>query len=464
MNILILGAGQVGFSLARLLSGEDNDVTVVDQNRDVLRDLRDRYDLRTVVGHCSHPDVLAQAGVADTDMVIAVTNSDEINMVACQVAHTLFNTPKKIARVRETSYLEYSERLFKQEATPIDVLISPEELVTRHIARLIRNPGAKQVFTFANGKIRLVSVRAFLGGKLVNHELRELPEHMPGLKEQARVAAIFRKDKDEEYAILPDGDTVIEPNDEVFFIAAPKHIRAITSELRKLDKVNKRVMIAGGGNIGMRLAMILEKDFQVKIVEMSEQRCRYLAENLHNTVVLHADAADDDVMMEENIDSIDVFIALTNDDEANILSAMLAKRRGADKVMSLVNRPSYAGLVEEGIGIIPISPQQITIGALLTHVRRGDVVTVHSLRRGAAEALEAIAHGDKENSRVVGRRMDELDLPSGVRIAALVRNDDVLMAHHDTMIEAEDHVIIMVTDKTKIDEVEKLFQVKPTFL
>jgi len=440
MNILILGAGQVGFSLARLLSGEDNDVTVVDQDRDVLRDLRDRYDLRTIVGHCSHPDVLNQAGVGDADMVIAVTNSDEINMVACQVAHTLFNTPKKIARVRETSYLEYSESLFKQEATPIDVLISPEELVTQHIARLIRNPGAKQVFTFANGKIRLVSVRAFLGGKLVNHELRELPEHLPGMKEQVRVAAIFRKDKDEEYAILPDGDTVIEPNDEVFFIAAPDNIRDITSELRKLDKENKRIMIAGGGNIGMRLAMILEKEFEVKIIEMSEQ------------------------MMEENIDSIDVFIALTNDDEANILSAMLAKRRGADKVMSLVNRPSYAGLVEEGIGIIPISPQQITIGALLTHVRRGDVVSVHSLRRGAAEALEAIAHGDKKNSAVVGRRMDELDLPKGVRIAALVRNEDVLMAHHDAVIEAEDHVIIMVTDKSKIDEVEKLFQVKPTFL
>jgi trk system potassium uptake protein TrkA len=457
MKILILGAGQVGSSVAHNLASEANDITVVDSRPEILRELQDRLDIRTVMGHGSHPDVLMRAGCADTDMIIAVTNSDETNMVACQIAYTLFHTPTKIARVRSAEYLAHPQ-LFMQESLPIDVLISPEQLVTDYVQRLIEHPGALQVLDFANGRVQLVAVKAYYGGPLVGHELRTLAEHMPGI--QTRVAAIFRRGA----AIIPEGHTVIEPDDEVFFIAARKNIRAVTSELRKLDKPYKRVMMAGGGNIGKRLAEALESRYQVKIIEHNPQRARYLSESLNKAIVLHGDAADEDLLLEENIDRADVFCALTNDDEANILSAMLAKRLGARKVMSLINRPSYVELVESGIIDIAISPQQVTIGALLTHVRRGDVVEVHSLRRGAAEAIEAVAHGDNKTSKVVGRRIEEIKLPPGTTIGAIVRGDEVVIAHHDTVIESEDHVILFLVDKLRIGEVERLFQVSVTFL
>lgn len=457
MKILILGAGQVGSSVAHNLASEANDITVVDSRSEVLRELQDRLDIRTVVGQGSHPAVLMQAGAEDADMIIAVTNSDETNMVACQVAYTLFHTPTKIARVRAAEYLAHSD-LFKPEALPIDVMISPEQLVTDYIERLIEHPGALQVLDFADGKVQLVAVKAYYGGQLVGHELRTLAQHMPGV--QTRVAAIFRSGQ----AIIPEGHTVIEPDDEVFFIAARKNIRAVTSELRKLDKPNKRVMIAGGGNIGKRLAMAMENRYQVKIVEHNRARARALSEVVDRAIVLQGDAADEDLLLEENIENTDVFCALTNDDEANILSAMLAKRLGARKVMSLINRPSYVDLVESGIIDIAISPQQVTIGALLTHVRRGDVVAVHSLRRGAAEAIEAVAHGDPRTSKVVGRRIEEVKLPPGTTIGAIVRGDEVIIAHHDTLIEAEDHVILFLVDKRRIVEVERLFQVGITFL
>ena len=457
MKIIILGAGQVGSSLAEHLAGEAHDITVIDIRGDVLQELQDRADLRTVTGRASHPSVLEQAGAADAGMIIAVTDSDETNMVACQVAYTMFHTPTKIARVRATEYLNYS-RLFKQDALPIDVLISPEMLVTKYIRRLTEHPGALQVLDFANGRIQLVAVRAYYGGPLVGHELRTINEHMPGV--ETRMAAIFRHGR----AINPDGFTVIEPDDEVFFVAADKNIEAITGELRKLDKPYKRIVLAGGGNIGGNLARALENRYQVKVIERDNRRAKFLSETLDKTIVLYGDAADQEMLLEENIEHTDVFCALTNDDEANILSAMLAKRLGARKVMSLINRPSYVDLVESGIIDIAISPQQVTIGTLLTHVRRGDVVAVHSLRRGAAEAIEAVAHGDSTTSKVVGRRIDEIKLPPGTTIDAIVRGEEVVIAHHDTVIEPEDHIIMFLMDKQTITEVEQLFQVGVTFL
>ncbi len=456
MKIIILGAGQVGQSLARHLSSEANDITVVDQSPQVLRDLQDRLDLRTIAGEASHPDILEQAGGMDAEMIIAVTNSDETNMVACQVAYTLFHTPLKIARVRESSYLDHSQ-LFSPEAIAVDVLISPEQLVTEHIYRLIKHPGALQVLDFASGKLQLVATTAQEGGALVGQELRMLATHMPGIK--SRVVAIFRNGE----SIKPTGRTMIRDGDEVFFVAAPKNIRAITSELRKLDRPYKKIMIAGGGNIGMRFAEVLGDRYHVKIIERDPSRCRYLAEHLDHTIILNGDAVDEELLNEENIQGVDVFVALTSDDEANILSAMLAKKMGARKVMSLVNRPAYSLLIESGIVDVAVSPQQVTLSGLLRHVRRGDIVSVHSLRRGAAEAIEAIAHGDETTSKVVGRRIDELDLPDSASIAAVVRGDEVIVASHDTKILAEDHVILFVGDKKRIPEVEQLFQVGVSF-
>ena len=452
MKILILGAGQVGRSVAESLTHEDNDVTIIDTNAAALRDLREHLDVRVEVGQASYPRVLERAGIDDADMLIAVTNSDEINMMACQVAHTLYHTPTKIARIRSSHYLDHPE-LFNANAVPIDVLISPEQLVTEHIFRLISHPGALQVLNFAEGKIQMVGVTALQGGPLIGHQLREMREHMPGLK--ARVAAMFRRGK----PLMPKDNTVVEVDDELFFIASPKHIRIIISELRKLDKPYKRIIIAGGGNIGNRLARLLEESrYQVKVIEKNYERASKLAERLDKTIVLEGDVADESLLLEENVENTDVFIAVTNDDEANILSSMLAKRLGAKRVMSLINRPSYVDLVESSIDLA-ISPQQITLGALLTHIRRGDIVAVHALRRGSAEAIEIIVHGDSKTSRIVGRRLAEINLPPGTTICALVRREEVLMAGENLLIQADDHVIVFVTDKRYVPAVEKLFQV-----
>ncbi len=457
MKIIILGAGQVGSSVAANLVSEANDITVVDTNQDLLQNLQDRFDLRTVCGEASHPEVLRRAGAEDADMILAVTNSDETNMVACQVAYTLFHTPTKIARVRSNEYLSHPQ-LFTNDALPVDFLISPDQAVTDYIQRLIEYPGALQVLDFAHGKVRLVAVRAYHDGPLVGRELRALREHMPGV--QTRVAAIFRRDA----PIVPEGNTVIEVDDEVFFIAASKDIRAVMGELRRLDSPIKRVMIAGGGNIGKRLAKALENDYQIKVIEHNQKRARALSEELKKAIVLLGDATDEDLLREENIEATDIFCALTNDDEDNILSAMLAKRLGARKVMALINRSAYVDLVESGTIDIAISPHQAMIGSLLAHVRRGDVAAVHSLRRGAAEALEAVAHGDRKSSKVVGRAIQDIKLPPGASIGAMLRGDEVIIAHHDTVIEAEDHVILFLVDKTRIRDVERLFQVSATFL
>jgi len=457
MKIIILGAGQVGSSVAATLVSEANDITIVDTEAQRARELQDRLDVRVVIGQGSHPDVLERAGAEDADMILAVTNSDETNMIACQVAYTLFHTPTKIARVRDRSYLA-KPQLFAQEALPIDVLISPEQVVTDYIQRIIELPGALQVLDFANGRVRLVAVRAYHGGPLVGHELRTLRQHMPGI--QTWVAAIYRRGQ----AIVPKGDTVIEVDDEVFFIAARKNIRAVMAELRRLDKPYKRVIIAGGGNIGRRLARALEHSYQVKIIDHNLQHAREISADLEKTIVLHGNAADASLLLEENIENTDLFCAMTNDDEANILSAMLAKRLGARKVLAIINRSEYVDLVQTDLVDIAISPQQVTIGSLLAHVRRGDVAMVHSLRRGAAEAIEAVAHGDRRSSKVVGRRIDEIKLPEGTTIGAIVRGDEVLIAHGDLVIEAEDHVILFVVDKKRIVEVERLFQVGVTFI
>ena len=458
MKILILGAGQVGSSAAYHLSREEaNEVTVVDMRPDVLRELQDRLDIRTVVGHAAYPDVLERAGASDADIVVALTDTDETNMIACQIAYTSFRTPTKIARIRAAEYMN-AHKLFTQDAIPIDVRISPEQLVCSYIEQLILYPGSSQVLDFADGRVRLVGAKADREGLLVGQRIATLKDHIPNT--EGRIAAIYRDGK----AMLPTGDTVIQEGDEVFFIADRKDIRVFMSEMRRLEDPVRRVVIAGGGNIGLRLALALEQTNQVKLIERDPIRARRISEQLNKAIVLVGDAADEELLLEENIDNVDVFCALTNSEESNILSSMLAKRLGAHKVMALINRASYVDLVESGSIDIAISPQQVTIGSLLAHVRRGDVVKVHSLRRGAAEAMEAIAHGDKDSSKVVGREIAEIELPKGTAIVAVVRGDKVIIAHHDTVIETDDHIILFMTDRRKIEHLESLFQVDVSFV
>lgn len=469
MRIVILGAGRVGSSVAENLVSEANDITVVDTDPARLRKLQDRLDLRTVIGNAGHPEILARAGARDADLILAVTQSDETNLVACKLAATMFNVPTKIARIRAADYLSHPE-MFTPENFAVDTVICPEQILTDYIVKLIEFPESLQVLEFAAGRVSLVGVRAFHGGPLVGQELQTIRKHLPNL--DTRVAAIFRQDS----PIIPDASTVIEAGDEVFFVAATENIRGVMRELRRMDKPVKRVMIGGGGNIGRRLAAAIEGKYEVKVIEYDRKGAETLAAELGNTLVLAGDVTDEELLKSENIGDMDIYCALTNDDENNIMSSLLAKRMGARRVVALINRSSYVNLVQSGQIDIAISPAQTTIGKLLAHVRQGDCVAVHSLRRGAAEALELVAHGDPKSSKVVGRRIEEIELPKGATIGAIVRSHsrgegeksrnhhEVLIAHHDLVIEPEDHVIVFVVNKRMMSKVEKLFQVGIGFL
>lgn len=482
MKIVILGAGRVGSTVAESLVSESNDITVIDQARSSLAPLQERLDLRTVVGCASHPDVMIQAGMEDADMVLALTGSDETNLVVCKLAASLFNTPTRIARIRTVNYLDHPD-IFSKDNFCVDFAICPERILTNYIEKLIEFPGALQVLDFAFGKVSLVAVKAVRGGSLIGRQLTELRRHVPDL--ETRVAAIFRHN----HPIIPEGSTVVEENDEVFFIASSRNIRAVMRELRRMDKPVKRVMIAGGGRIGQRLAEVLQHSHQVRIIERDIKVCESLTQSLHNVLVLHGDVTDEELLESENISEMDIFCALTDNEENNIMAALMAKRKGARKVIALINRSIYVDLMQ-GSGIdIAISPAQVTIGSLLAYVRQGDVAVVHSLRRGAAEALELVAHGDAHSSRVVGRKIEEIRLPRGATIGAIVRGlppgdiyrqnlpeDEeqnfseqrnratVIIAHHDTVIEQNDHVILFVVNKKMVQQVEKLFQVNVGFL
>lgn len=457
MKIIILGGGQVGGTLAANLVGEDNDITVIDSDPDRLSELGDSHDIRTILGHASHPRVLRDAGCEDADMLIAVTPSDETNMLACQIAYTLFRTPRRIARIRSEAFIDYKDQLFHKDDIPVDHLISPEQQVTMYIKRLVDYPGALQVMEFAGGRASLVAVRAYYGGKLVGHAIATLKDHMPNV--ETRVAAIFRQGQ----AIKPMGTTIIEAGDEVFFITDTRYVRMVMEEMQKLEHQYRRVMIAGGGNIGAGLAKMLEENHTVKLIERDLARAQKLNEALEHTTVLEGDASESRLLSDEHIEDIDVFIAVTNDDEANIMSAMLAKKMGAKKTMVLIQREAYVDLVQDNVIDIAISPQAATVSALLSLIRKGDIVNAYSLRKGAAEAIEAVAHGDEKTSKVIGRTISEIKLPPGTTIGAIVRGHEVLIAHDDTVIQPDDHVIMFLVDKKYIRDVERLFQPSALF-
>ncbi len=476
MKIIILGAGQVGASVAEALASEANDITVVDSSSACLAQLAEHLDVRTVTGNAVLPSVLRNAGIEDTEMLVAVTQSDQTNLVACKIARGLFNVPTRIARLRGVDFFR-EENLLADDMFSVSHAICPEQEVTDYIARLVAFPEALQVLEFAKGSVTLVCVRAYVGGLLVGKTISTMKDHLP-VGVEARIAAIFR----DLQPVDPRGDTVIEADDEVFLLAATNFIRPILRELRRMLEPVRRVMIAGGGNIGARVAEVLEADHEVKIIEIDPRRAEAIAVRLSGALVLCAEATDEKVLAQENIDEMDMFLALTNDDEDNIMAASLAKRLGCKRVLALINRRAYADLVQGGPIDIGLSPAQISIGSLLAFVRRGDVVRVHSLRRGAAEALELVVHGDRSTSKVIGRRIDELPVIKGASIAAIVRRgretsvvqrgafrvdellDEVVIPHHDTVIQADDHVVVFCTRKRQVAQVEKLFQVSAGFL
>ena len=470
MKIIILGAGQVGVSVAEALASEANDITVVDSSGACLALLADRLDVRTRTGDGALPSVLRSAGMDDAGMLVAVTQSYQTNLVACKIARRLVNVPTRIARLRGIDFVK-DEGLLADDMFAVSHAMCPEQDVTDYIARLVDFPEALQVLEFADGQATLVCVRAYEGGLLVGQQIQSMREHLPR-EVDARIVAIFR----EHSPVDPIGKTVIEAGDEVFLLAATEHIRQVLLELRRMQKPVRRIMIAGGGNIGARVAETLEKDREVKVIERDARRSELIASRFRKALVLCGEATDESLLAQENIDEMDMFLALTNDDEDNIMAASLAKRLGCPRVLALINRRAYADMVQGGPIDIGLSPAQISIGSLLAFVRHGDVVRVHSLRRGAAEALELIVHGDRDSSKVVGRRIEELPVIKGAHVAAILRHgppktglqdglpvmvsgDEVIIPHHDTVIEADDHVIVFCTRKAQIPQVEKLFQV-----
>ncbi len=452
MKILILGAGQVGSTLAKYLGSDDeNDITIIDKDEANLQSLQRHLDVKTVLGHASYPNILEEAGIKNMDMVIAVTRSDEGNMLACQMAHTLYQVEKKVARIRTAEYLHRKE-LFAPDAIPIDFVITPESLVTNYIKRVVEEPGTEQVFEFENGLVQLVETRAYAGTPIVGHQIKDLHEHLP--KTRMRIVSLYRNGR----AIPAYGDTVIKDGDRVYFVTKKESISKVLKEFRRLDKSYKNIIIAGGGHIGFDLAKFLENKHRVRIIELNKSRVREIADQLGNTLVLQGNASDEELLLEEGIESTDLFLALTDSDEINVIVSILAKRLGAHKTVALVKRNVYEDLAEQSEDVdMVVSPDQITASGILAHIRKGDTMMVHSLRQGKAEAIELIVHGDQDHSDVVGKTVEQINLPDGVVVGSVVRNNEVIMGSRKLIIEEGDHVLLVLTDVSKIHIVESLF-------
>lgn len=451
MKILILGAGVTGSSVAQALASEENDIVVIDFKQELLDGLKERFDIATVTGNAAHPSVLEQAGVNNTDMVIAVTDSDETNMLACMIINALYNRPKTIARVRAIDYLK-NPKLFGVNGIPVDIVISPEQIVMESIRNIIEFPGVLHISDFAGGLVRLFSVKVVADGALTGKKIKTLKERLSDGK--TRVVAIFRQGK----PLCVTGEASIETGDEVFLVAPRKEVRRVLTELNKLEAPLKRIIIAGGGHVGKRLALALENDHQVKIIEKDPKRAKKIANDLSNTVVLLGDCADEALLLDESIDSADLFCAITDNDGVNIISASLAKSLGARKTICLLNNNSYTKLLP-GTGIdVTVLPNQETLGSILKHVRRGDVAQVSSLCGGTAEAIEAIAHDSNGDESVVGRSVDTINFPAGIVMGALIRNQEVISIHHDTVFKEGDHVVMFAMDKKLVANIEQTFQ------
>lgn len=457
MKVIVCGAGEVGFNIARHLAGEGNDVTVIDEAPGLVQKVSDSLDVKGLVGFASHPPLLEQAGAGDADMIVAVTFADEVNMVACQVAHSLFNVPKKIARVRHQSYLDPMWRdLFSRDHMPIDVIISPEVEVARAIIRRLEVPGALDMIPLADGKVRLVAVHCADDCPIVNTPLRQLTELFPELN--VVVVGIIRDDR----LIVPRASEQMLPGDEVYFVADAVHVERTMAAFGHEEKEARRVIVVGGGNIGLLLARELERlhpEVKAKIIEIDKARAETIADQLSRTVVINGDALDRDILDEANVEITETIVAVTDHDEVNILSSLLAKRYGTKRAVTLVNNTANNSLVYSlGVDVV-VEPRETTVSTILQHIRRGRIRAVHSLREGVAEVIEAEA---LETSPLVGKPLRELKLPAGILVGAIVRGDQVMKPRGDTVVRVNDRVIIFAGAKM-VKQVEKIFSVRLGF-
>ncbi|HEU0070449.1 MAG TPA: Trk system potassium transporter TrkA [Alphaproteobacteria bacterium] len=456
MKVIVCGAGQVGTSIVRHLAGENADVTVIDQSPELVRKIADTLDVQAMEGFASHPDVLEAAGIRDADMIIAVTYSDEVNMIACQVAHSLFDVPTKIARVRHQSYLQpkWSD-LFNRENMPIDSIISPELEVGRAVTRRLWVPGAFDMIPLAGGLVRVIGVRCTADTPIINTPLRQLTGLFPDLN--ITIVGIMRGGK----GFVPDADESMLIGDEVYFVADAQHVNRAMSAFGHEEAAARRVVILGGGNIGRYIARELENHpgVSAKLIEHGKARAEEIAQELRHTVVLNGDALDPEILEEANVGAAEAVIAVTNEDEVNILGSLLAKRAGCKRAITLINATDFTPLVSSlGIDVI-VSPRAITVSTILQHIRRGRIRAVHSLGDGFGEVIEAEA---LETCSVTGKALKDIGFPEGVIIGAIVRGDEVINPDPDTIIKPKDRVVLFATS-ADVRAVEKMFSVGLAF-
>ena len=447
MKIIIVGAGQVGSSLAINLVKEGNDVTLIDKSADLLENIADKVDLRTIHGNGAHPRILEAAGAHKAEMIVAVSKSDETNMIACQVAYTVFGVSKKIARIRDLEYLSY-ENLFADESTPIDFTISPDLIASSYIKKLISFQGTHQVFNLSDEEDCFINI-VFKEKEDIESSIKYYQSACD--KFNAKICAFIRNDR---LFSIEDGD-ILENEDELLFICKEENIEDIT-KLFKNYKENKRVMIAGGGNIGKHLSENISNNYQVKVIEANEERADYLSEVIDDVTIINADSSNEDILLEENIEHMDVFCALTNDDEANILSAMLAKKLGSKTVISIINKTSYSDLVEKQEIDITVSPEDLTMGALLTHIRKASILKAHSLMHGFLELLELEVR-DKSNSKILGKNIEQINFSENTVVCCIIRNSDFIFDTSNILLEQSDRLVCLV-NKKDVKQIEDLFE------
>lgn len=457
MKVIICGAGQVGHNIARYLAQEDNEVTVIDQRPELSRKISDSLDVKAITGFASHPNVLAQAGASDADMLIAVTQADEVNMVACQVAHSLFDVTTKIARIRQQGYMDPKwANLYSRDQLPIDVVISPELEVARAVARRLRVPGTFDMISLVDDKVKVVGVRCGEDCPLVNTPLRQLTQLFPDLN--VVIVGIIR----DNVAIIPKADDHMLTGDEIYFIADSEHVARAMAAFGYEEAEARRMVIFGGGNIGLFLAQEIETNHpsvNLKIVEIDKSRAETVARTMKRSVVLQGNVLDTEILDEANVASSEAIIAVTNDDETNILSSLLAKRAGAQRAITLINSATYAPLTPSlGIDVV-VSPRNITVSTILQHVRRGKIHSVHTIRDGFGEVIEAEA---METSSLVNVPLSEAELPDGVLVGSIVRDGEVISPRADTVVQVKDRVVLFVAAEA-VKQVEQMFAVRLEF-
>lgn len=457
MKVIVCGAGQVGSNIARQLAREGNDVTIVDQNPELVQKIGDELDVRAMVGHASHPEILENAGAPEAEMIIAVTYSDEVNMVACQVAHSLFDVPKKVARIRSQQYLEpmWSD-LYSRDHLPIDVIISPEVEVAEAIARRLKVPGAFDTVSFADGLVQVIGVRLDESCPIVNTPLRQLTELFPDLN--IVVVGIYREGK----MIVPSSNDQMFPGDEVYFAADIEHVSRAMPLFGHEEQEARNIVIVGGGNIGLHLAQTIEREMKnvsLKLIETSRKRAEFIQEQLVSAIVLNGDALDPEILSEANVRRAETIVALTNDDEVNILSSLLAKGQGSETAITLINNPVFTNLMTSlGVDVV-VDPRATTVSEILRHIRRGRIRGLHSFQDGAAEVVEGEA---LETSKLVGKELRNVKLPQGTIIGAIMREGKVVIPRGTTVIKPNDRVVIFALSNA-VRKVEEMFSVSLEF-